>query len=212
MISNIAITCCFAAFLIAIALFALCTMASGPWVGKCGIVCLNAMFISRSIAFSAQKTSQAVRALSALVAWIKGQKSPVFKEEEPYYAKLLKKAFKTTIAKGADFIRPLKAQVCTRAFRIIVRIRTNARAYRNARRPVFAHSSHDGGGGRSGDDSGDSDSGDPPGSSHHTAPLKLFQTSRRESNNLSERRRFSRATGCCRMPRFEISFHGRCPA
>jgi hypothetical protein len=101
------------------------------------------------------------------------------------------------MAKGADFIRPLKGRACIRASHIIVRVRGNARAYRSARRPAFAHSSLDGGG--SGD-SGDSDSGDPPGPSHHTASLKLSKTFRGESNSSSHRRRFSRALGCWRMP------------
>jgi hypothetical protein len=103
------------------------------------------------------------------------------------------------MAKGADFIRPLKARACIRASRIIVRVRGNARAYRSARRPAFAHSSLDGGGGGGSGDSGDSDSGDPPGPSHHTAPLKLSKTFRRESNSSSHRRRFSHALGCWRM-------------
>jgi hypothetical protein len=170
------------------------------------------MFISCVVAFSARKISQAVRALSGLAARFKGQKAPVFKEEEHYYSKLVKKAFKTTIAKGADFIRPLKIRAYGRASRIIVRVRGNARTYRSARRPAFAHSSIDGGGGGSGDDSGDSDSGDTPGPSHHTASLKLSPHFRRESNSSSHRRRFSLALGCWRMYRHEIPSHWRCQA
>jgi hypothetical protein len=167
------------------------------------------MFISGAIAFSARKISQAVRALSGLAARFKGQKAPEFKEEEHYYSKLVKKAFKTTMAKGADFIRPLKTRAYSRASRIIVRVRGNARAYRSARHPAFAHSSLDGGGGGGSDDSGDSDSGDPPGPSHHTAPLKLSKTFRGESNSSSHRRRFLRGFGCWRMPRDKRS-GGRC--
>jgi hypothetical protein len=212
-VSNIAITCGITAFLAALALFALCRTIGGSWVDKYGIACLNVMFISGAIAFSARKISQVVRVLSGLVARIKGQKAPEFKEEEHYYSKLVKKAFKTTMTKGTDFIRPLKTRACGRASRIIVRVQCNARAYRSARRPAFAHSSLDGGGGGgSGDDSGDSDQGDPPGPSHHTAqPLKLSQTFYRKPNSLSLPLR-SRASGCWRMNRHEISSLGRCPA
>jgi hypothetical protein len=100
--------------------------------------------------------------------------------------------------------RSIKTTACHRVSSVIVRARTNARAYRGARRPVFAHSSLDGGGGGSGD-SGDSDSGDPPGPSHHPAPLKLSQPFRKESNSTSYRRRFSRAFGCWLMPHGERS-------
>jgi hypothetical protein len=150
--------------------------------------------------------------LSALVAWIKGQKAPVFKEEEHYYSKLVKKAFKITKEKGTDLFSSIKTTTCHRVSRVIVRVRANARAYRGARRPAFAHSSLDGGGGGGSDDSGDSDQGDPPGPLHRTASLKLSQTFRRESNSPSQRRRFSRAPGCWRMHRQELSSYGRCPA
>jgi hypothetical protein len=169
------------------------------------------MFISGTIAFSARKISQAVRALSALVARIKRQKAPEFKEEEHYYSKLIKKAFKVTKEKGTDLFSSIKTTACRGVSRVIVRVRSNARAYRNARRPAFAHSSLDGGGGGGSDDSGDSDQGDPLGPSHRTA-LKLFHTFRRESNSTSQRRPFPLALGCWRMHRHEFSSYGRCPA
>jgi hypothetical protein len=169
------------------------------------------MFISGAIAFSARKISQAVRALSSLVARIKRQKAPVFKEEEHYYSKLIKKAFKITKEKGTDLFSSIKITTYSRASRVIVRVRSNARAYRSARRPAFAHSSLDGGGGGGNGDSGDSDSGDPPGPPHHTAPLKLSQTLHAQSNSFRYPLRSSHTSGCCCMPNGKIS-HGRCPA
>jgi hypothetical protein len=94
--------------------------------------------------------------------------------------------------------RSIKTTASHRVSRAIVRARTNARAYRGARRPAFARASIDGGGGG---DSGDSDQGDPPGPLCHTATtLTPYPTSHRKSNNPSHRRRPARALGCSRMP------------
>jgi hypothetical protein len=208
---DISINCGLVLFLAMCALLRLYMTIRVPAVSILGTGCLYLAVISCAIAFSAYSISRMVNLVSMITAIIKGQKPRVFKEDDPLYAKLIKNAFKVTKAKGTDLFISLKTTACHKVSRIIVRVRANTRAYRSARRPAFAHSSHDGDGGGSGGDSGDSDQGDPPGPLHHTALLTLSKIFNSKSNSLSLPLRLH-ASGCCRIYRHEFSSRGRYPA
>jgi hypothetical protein len=204
-LSNIALTCSFASFLFMIALLAVFQRTGAKWASYTGVASFFSAIVFCAVALGAQNVSQAIRVVSQVRMKIRENQGnpedpPSFKEDDPLYAKLIKKAFRVTAAKGADFLKPLKMVLLTpsRSLRVTVHARNNARSYRRALRPAFAHASSDGGGGN-GDSSGESDSGDPPGPSHHT-PLQLSQTFYRKLNSFSLRpRRFSRRPGCWRM-------------
>jgi hypothetical protein len=194
-LSNIAITCGFASFLAMTALFPVYRATGAVWASRAGIGCFALAVVFCAAAFSAQTVSQVIRLLLSFYAKARGTKPNTLKEDDPLYAKLIKKAFRITKAKGSDSFRPLKISTVSRVSRSNVRLRAR-RAYRRAPRPAFAHPS---GGGGSGDSSGDSDSGDPPGPSNHTTPLTLSKPFYRKSNSPSHRRRFLCASRCWRV-------------
>jgi hypothetical protein len=202
--TNIAISLSFASFLLTIALLPVYRATGSVWASYAGAACFVLAIAFCAIALSAQTVTQIVILLSGRMAKIFGFEPHVFKEDVPQYAKIIKKAYRITKATGANLFKSIKTPALSRVYRVIARIRTNARSYRRPPRPVFAHASpRGGGGGGSGDDSGDSDQGDPPGPSYHTfvpLTLKLSKTFYRKSNSPSCRRRPSRAFGCWRVP------------
>jgi hypothetical protein len=149
------------------------------------------------LAFAAETVTQVVR----LIAKLAGKGRDFFREEEKECS--LSKA----AAECYGFVKRVFNQDRNEAKcgynrhevkdTLNRRAGNNARSYRRASRPAFAHSSGDGG-----DDSGDSDSGDPPEPSRHTAQpqLKLSQIFYSKSNKFSYPWRFQRAFGCWRLP------------
>jgi len=160
------------------------------------------MIVSAAVAFSAQTVSQIIRILSKTAARNKGQESCVFKEDDPLYAKLIKKTFRVTKDKGINLFHSIKARSLTKAIRVNAHVRTNARAYNRASRPTIARSSGEG----SSDNSGESDSGDSPGPSYPLTFPPLFSYSFRKLNSFSRPQRFFNRYGCWHMRRHIRSF------
>ena len=198
--SNTAHSGCFE-MILCVALFLAVYVTTGAiWASYAGAACIVMAIILGAAAFLSQSVSQLICWLETVRAKKCGEKPRVFKEDDPLCAKLIRKAFNVTAAKAkkaTNLFSPTKAVNPVQVSRTNTRIRTNTRAHRRAPRPAFARSSH--GGGEGGDDSGDSDQGDPPGPSHHTAPLKLYQSFYRKSNSPSHRRRFLYALRCWRV-------------
>jgi hypothetical protein len=198
---NIAHDACLAMLICTVALLPVYKTTGAEWASLAGVACLFAAIIFEAIAFSAQSISQLIRLLSNIVAKINGQEPTVFKEDDPLYAKLIKKAFKITKARSANLFSPRKVSGFSRVSSIRTRVRTNARTHGRASRTSFARSS---GGSVSSGDSGESDSGDPPGPSHHLTPLTLFSCSTIKLNSPSRPWRSLRSPGYWRVscPKF----------
>ena len=157
---------------------------------------------SAAVAFAAQTVSQIIRSISAIAAIRTGQKPRVFKEEDPLYAKLIKKAFKATKEKGVNLFRPTKTPSLSKAIRVNVHVRANARAYHSASRPASERSSGEG----SSDSAGESDSGDGPGPSHRLTFPPLFSYKPLKLNSFSRQLCFFSCYGCCLVYRHRRSF------
>ena len=161
-LSNMAITCAFVSFLSIGTFLCAYNVAGSTWARYGGVYSYILTVGFCATAFSAQTVSQIIRIITNIVAKNKGQEPRVFKEEDPLYAKLIKKAFRVTKEKGVNLFSPLKERSFSKTTRVNVHVRANARAHRRASRPAFARSSDEG----SGDSSGDADSGDSPGPSY----------------------------------------------
>ena len=194
--SNIGLTCAFASLFSLCALVPVCIATGSSYLVG---LCVNLAIVSAVVSFSAQTISQIIRFISAIMAKFTGRKPRVFKEEDPLYAKFIKKTFKATKEKGANLFRTTKAISLSNAFRVNVHVRANARAYRSASRPAFTRSSGEG----SSDNSGESDSGDSPGPSYLLTfpPFFPFSCSFRKLNSFSRPQHFSSRYGCWHVRR-----------
>lgn len=199
-LSNLAIDCTLVSSLLTVAFLGVYSATGLRWVSYAGVTCLALSIVFSAAAFSAQTISQVIRFFSKIMAKNRGEESPVFQEDAPLYAKLVKKAFKTTKEKGVNLFRPHKARSSSKT-RSNVRVRANRRTHRRVARPTFARPSGDG----NGDSSGDSDPGEPPRSPFVLAFPTPFSFDDQKPNSFSRPQRFFRRYGCWRMRR-----HGRC--
>ena len=194
--SNMAVTCAFVSFF-GIGTFLCVYSVAGLTLAKyAGIASLFLAVVLCAVAFLAQTILQVIRFISNTVAKYKGQEPRVFKEDDPLYAKFIKKTFRVTKEKGVNLFRPLKARSFSKAVRVNVHVRanarSNARAYNRASRPTFVRSSEG-----SNDSSGDSDSGDSPGQSNLLTFPTFFSRNSRKRNSLSRPQCFSSSHNCC---------------
>jgi hypothetical protein len=99
--------------------------------------------------------------LSKVTAKINKQEAPVFREEPPLYAKVIKKVFIATQEKGANLFRTLKMCPLSKIAQRKSNIRAG-RAYRNPSRSAVHASSSSGSSGDGESDSGEGNQGEPP--------------------------------------------------
>ena len=201
-LSNMAITCAFVSFL-SIGMFLCAYSAAGLTWARYGGVSSYILAIGFCVvAFSAQTVTQIIRIISNAVAKNNGQEPRVFKEDDPLYAKLIKKAYRATKEKGVNLFSPLKVHSFSKTTRVNVHVRANARTHRRASRPAFARSSDEG----SSDSSEDSDSGDSIDPSYSLTFPTLFSFNSRKRNIFSRPQRFSSRYGCWHVRRHRRSW------
>jgi hypothetical protein len=138
------------------------------WTRYAGAGCFLASLAACAIAFAAQTASQVIRAAEYKRAKVDGGKPREFKEEAPGFAKIIAKCFRAS-GRSKD-----NGKTCAKSYPVrdaAARAHThnNARTYRRASRPSFAHASSSPEGEGS-DGSGDSDPGDPPEQENHVTP------------------------------------------
>jgi hypothetical protein len=178
---------------ITIGCLALWKMTGVRWIALVGVGSLCLALADILLAFAAQTMNQVVR----VIAKLKGKSKDFFREEEKECS------LSKTAAECYGFMKHFFNRSQSSYDRYSMKrthnrhVGNNARSYRSASRQA-THSSGDDGS----DDSGDSNSGEsePPGSSRHTARLKLSQTFSSKSNSFSYPWRFSHAFGCWFMP------------
>jgi len=127
-LSNSAITSAFASFLSMAVPLCVYRATESDWGSYAGAACMLLMIVSAAVAFSAQTVSQIIRFLSKTAARNIGQESCVFKEDDPLYAKLIKKTFRVTKDKGVNLFHSFKARSFSKVIRVNAHVRTNARA------------------------------------------------------------------------------------
>ena len=194
-LTNLAVDCSFVSCLLIGAFLGIYSATGLQWASRAGAACLVLAIASATVAFSAQTVSQVIRFSSKIAAKSEGSEAPVFKEDAPLYAKLIKKVLKTTNEKGINPFRPLKARSSSSATRNNVHIRANARTHRRAARPTFARPSGDG----NADSSGESDSGEPPRPPFVLALPTRFSSDDHKRHSFSRPQRFYRRYDCWHM-------------
>ena len=164
------------------------------WTRYAGAACFFGSFASCAVAFAAQTGSQAIRGLEYGRAKRAGEEPRIFREGDPAYAKLFKKAFRMAWEKHKDSSRSLAAtsRKIVQTSGSLCQPRANARAYRSPSRPAFAHaSSSSGGGGSDGDGSGD-----PPERQNNVTPSDSPERPNRTNKNPHP----LRSPGSCSIP------------
>jgi hypothetical protein len=187
-LSNKAFVAWFWLFIAFVVFLVIWKITGFSWARYAGIASFALSTVSIAVAFLAQTGSQGVRCAAFAKAKIRGGRPLAFREASPDFTKLIRKYFHTS--KTTENV--------TRN----VHAHTNARSYRHASRPTFAHASSSPGGDGSDDGSGDSDSGDPPERQNPVTPPDSSEQSNKQHHpwrspgrfrvsRRSQRRRFA---------------------